>query len=244
MNKHLRAWATVAVAIVVGVVAPGVAHAVSPAAVTPTASASATATPSDDPSYGCLGDTDGYGNDLPCELTVEYATPVCDGDVPKLQYKVTAVGTPNTTVTLTWAGNGQTYQQAGLPLEGIVLWPGAVVDESGNAVDWPGWTQLPDGTWVEGDEFDWVRPSVDVTFQVNPQATVHVAYPPSSPKCAAPPGEEVLPVPPDEEPPGEDVLAATGSTVGPLAAVGGGALVLGALTVGLVAWLRRRHADA
>jgi hypothetical protein len=80
---------------------------------------------------------------------------------------------------------------AGLPLAGRVLWPGAIVDEqTGAPVDWPGW-ELQNGVWVEGDEFDWLRDGVDVTFSVNPEKTVNLAYPPSSPDCVADPDQGV-----------------------------------------------------
>ena len=47
--------------------------------------------------------------------------------------------------------------------------------------DWPGW-RFEGGVWVEGDEFAWVRPSVEVRFEVDlEEATVTVDYPPSSP---------------------------------------------------------------
>ncbi|ACZ32027.1 LPXTG-motif cell wall anchor domain protein [Xylanimonas cellulosilytica DSM 15894] len=121
-------------------------------------------------------------------LDVNVLQPICDGDVPYLEYAVTATGTTNDTVTITWQNPaGSDVVLADLPLTGRVLWPGAVVGANGEALDWPGWTQQADGTWVEGDEFDWVRPSVDVLFEVNPEASATVAYPPSSPSCATNP---------------------------------------------------------
>ena len=116
--------------------------------------------------------------------------PICDGDVPYLAYNVTITGgTGSETLTITFVNpDGDDFVYTGLALgEGRVLWPGAEVDGDGNPIDWPGWTQLPDGTWVEGDEFDWVRPSVTVIFAVNPEATFEVDYPPSSPDCDANP---------------------------------------------------------
>ncbi|MEL7976498.1 LPXTG cell wall anchor domain-containing protein [Isoptericola sp. F-RaC21] len=141
-------------------------------------------------------------------LTAKIFQPECDGDVPYLRYAVTATGTPNDTVTITWLNpSGADVVQAGLPLSGRVLWPGAVVDASGAPLDWPGW-RLEDGAWVEGDEFDWVRPTVDVKLQVNPELTLTAAYPPSSPGCATdPPGT----VPPDES--GEPGDPTPGTTV-------------------------------
>ena len=206
--------------------------------------ASADTDPSPAPTdYGCLVDEGGavadaegdYSPPLPCELRIVTKSPICDNDVPKLQYAVEAIGSPNTTVTITWVNPaGADVVQSGLPLSGTVLWPGAV-EKNGKGVDWPGWRQLADGTWVEGDEYDWVRPSVQVTFAVNPEATVTVAYPPSSPQClTSPPGSSVLadnPAPPE--------LSATGTNALPVALVGGGLVAAGA--VALVATMRHRR---
>jgi hypothetical protein len=194
--------------------------------------------PSVEVNDACVNPTDSYGVQRVCELDVQVLTPVCDNEVPKLRYKVVAVGTPNTTVTITWVNpTGPDVVYADLPLEGTVNWPGAVQDSTGRGIDWPGWTQLADGSWVEGDEFDWVRPSVSVLFQVNPEATVSVGYPPSSPSCNTnPPGEEVL-----ASNPTTAVLSATGSDAGPLAALGAGLVGIGALAVALVAIARRRR---
>ncbi|QAY69218.1 LPXTG cell wall anchor domain-containing protein [Xylanimonas protaetiae] len=124
-------------------------------------------------------------------IDVTVLQPVCDGDVPYLRYAVVPTGTPNDTVTITWQNpSGDDVVMADLPLTGRVLWPGAKVDANGKPLDWPGWTQQADGTWVQGDEFDWVRPSATVVFKVNPEATTTVTYPPSSPSCATnPPGK-------------------------------------------------------
>lgn len=122
-------------------------------------------------------------------LVTEIFEPICDGDVPYLRYRVVATGIDVDTVTITWINpTGDDVVQADLPLDGRVLWPGAVVAADGSPLDWPGW-RLEDGEWVVGDEFDWVRPSVDVRFEANPELTKTAAYPPSSPSCATnPPG--------------------------------------------------------
>lgn len=112
---------------------------------------------------------------------------MCDGDVPYLVYDVAVTGTPNETVTITWLNpTGDDVVQAGLPLSGRVLWPGATVNAAGEPTGWPGWV-FEDGEWVEGGDFGWVRPSVEVLFQVNPEMTVSVDYPPSSPNCSTNP---------------------------------------------------------
>ena len=205
--------------------------------------------PSDQPVYGCLDPVDEYGAPRECQLLIEVLTPYCDNDVPYLRYKVTAVGSPSTTASITWLNpdpSGEDVVQAGLPLEGSVLWPGAVV-EDGVGVDWPGWTQLPDGSWVEGDEYDWLRPNVQVRFEVNPEATVTVAYPPSSPVCVTAPPDEVLvdnPVDPgDEATPTSQVLSQTGSESQPLLLASGVLVLLGGLVVALTTFARRRSAE-
>ncbi len=153
---------------------------------TPSSSPSATADPEVTPSPS---PTEEYPVDKPPSIDVTVLKPVCDGDVPYLQYSVVPTGTPNDTVTITWQNpSGDDVVLADLPLTGRVLWPGAEVDADGNPADWPGW-RLEGGEWVVGDEFDWVRPSVDVLFQVNPEATKTVGYPPSTPSCSTnPPG--------------------------------------------------------
>ncbi len=164
-------------------------------------------------------------------LNVGVLSPICDNDVPKLRYDITVTGTPNTTVTITWINpDGADVVYADQPLSGTVNWPGAV-SANGRGVDWPGWRQLSDGTWVQGDEFDWVRPSVQVLFQVNPEATVTVAYPPSSPSCLTSPPEV------------ESTLSATGADVVPLLGVSAALATVGLAMAAGGAWLRRREQD-
>ncbi|WP_068203714.1 LPXTG cell wall anchor domain-containing protein [Isoptericola dokdonensis] len=133
-------------------------------------------------------EVDGYAP--PPVLTVDVLEPICDGDVPYLRYAVDVenLEDPPDTVDITWVNpEGDDVVQAGLPLTGRVLWPGAEVGPEGEALDWPGWSFV-DGEWVVGDEFDWVRPSVSLEFEVNPTATATVGYPEASPACATPPG--------------------------------------------------------
>ncbi len=120
-------------------------------------------------------------------------TPVCDGDVPTLDYEVEVTGTEADTLTITFlhpTDPSQNVVYSDVPFSGSLLWPGAEIDDEGNPVDWPGWSFV-DGVWVEGDEFDWVRPSVQVRFEADAdaEATVTVDYPPSSPDCDANPPE-------------------------------------------------------
>ncbi|GAA4731242.1 hypothetical protein GCM10023216_24100 [Isoptericola chiayiensis] len=214
----------------------------------PAAGALADTDPTDDPSAS--PSETGYDPDTPPTLEFEVLTPLCDGDVPYLQYAVDVQNpeTPPTGVTITFLNpGGEDYVLTELPLSGRVLWPGAEVDEDGNPVDWPGWS-LVDGVWVVGDEWDWVRPSVQVLFEVNPEATTSVDYPPSSPDCATdPPGE----TPPPSDPPGDPAteppgstestppsLPATGSEIAGMIAIAAGLLTAGVLAV--LAVRRRR----
>ena len=207
---------------------------------------------------GC-NPTGSYGAPQVCQFSVSTVAPVCDNDVPYLTYDV-ASAAPGAAVTITFinpGGDDVVYADQGL--SGEVLWPGAVPGPGGKGVDWPGWQQLPDGTWVEGDEYDWVRPSVQVQFQSgDAQATVPVAYPPSTPTClTSPPDTEVLvanPVTPTTTTvvladPGSTstttaVLSATGSEVQPLLMAGGALVLIGAVTVALVSIARRRRTTA
>ncbi len=175
----------------------------------------------------------------PPTIKLTVLQPVCDGDVPYLDYDVDVTGTDNDTVTITWLNpDGDDVVQSGLALTGRALWPGAVVGPDGRGADWPGW-RLVDGEWVEGDEFDWVRPSVQVLFQVNPETVVTVDYPPSSPDCATnPPGKTTTPPPATtvshqvEQPSAQGTsLAETGATVGLYAAIAAGLAVVGAAIV-------------
>lgn len=188
---------------------------------------------------GCDESGDGYSAAGVCALKVDVLSPVCDNDVPYLAYKVAVEGTTKTSLSITWDNpSGADVVQSGLPLEGRVPWPGAVAGTDGKGVDWPGWTKASDGTWVQGDEFDWVRPGVAVTLAVNPSVTTTVAYPPSSPVClTSPASSSVLAAAPASS----QVLAATGSETTPWL-VAAGALVLAG--GGLVAARARSRRDA
>jgi hypothetical protein len=187
---------------------------------TPTPTPTTTPTPTPTPS--------------PTVLNVGVLQPVCDGDVPKLRYEINVPGSTATTVTITWLNpSGPNVVYANQPLSGTVNWPGAVV-VNGRGVDWPGWTQLANGTWVEGDEYNWVRPSVQVLFQVNPEATVTVAYPPSSPNCLTNPPQVLS---------ASQRLSATGTDAGPMLTLATVLTVAGAAVLGGLAWRRRRPSD-
>jgi len=115
---------------------------------------------------------------------------ICINDVPYFSYTTTANNfTPVNGLTLTWtdSNNVVVSTMTNLPLNGQVLWPGAVVDANGNGIDWPGWL-LVDGKWIEGaDGFENLRPTASVTFTLNPSETITANYPPSTPFCTARP---------------------------------------------------------
>jgi hypothetical protein len=125
-------------------------------------------------------------------------------------------------------------------ISGEMLWPGAAVDADGNPTDWPGWNQLPDGTWFldPSDPFYVLRSTSIVEFRINPTVAAAVGYPPQTAFCVTnPPGTPTL----FNEPGGPGtttagMLAATGASLGalPLAAI----LAL----VGAVLLRRRRSA--
>ena len=166
-------------------------------------------------------------------------SPVCDGDVPWLDYQVSVENSPNTTVTVTFVhptDPSKNVVYADLPLTGSILWPGAEVDGLGNPIDWPGWT-WNGSEWVEGDEWDWVRPSVDVLFEgnVSASATVEVGYPPSTPTCTAnPPGdvEGETSGPNNPTLPPTDALGSTQTTTG--SSWGLVLLLMGTLSAGIL----------
>jgi len=133
-------------------------------------------------------------------LTVSYKRLIltlnafCENDVPYINYDIQAVGFDATgeTATLTWtSADGMSIQvENNLTLSNTHhLWAGAQVDSSGNGIVWPGWNELPDGTW-EIVWSDWRRWNADqsdatltVTLSVNPSSSVTVQYPPATSVC-------------------------------------------------------------
>ncbi|MFQ6603797.1 gliding motility-associated C-terminal domain-containing protein, partial [Flavobacterium sp. C3NV] len=118
------------------------------------------------------------------------ATPICVNDVPYIDYVVTPVNfTPVNGVTIAWANSNNTVitTMNDLPLTGRVLWPGAVVDQTGKGIDWPGWV-FQDNKWIEApDGFETLRPLAKLTISTNPSETITVEYPKSEPYCTARP---------------------------------------------------------
>ncbi len=123
------------------------------------------------------------------------ATAICVNDVPYLDYVVTPGNfTPVNGVTIAWAdaANNVVTTMTDLPLSGRVLWPGAVVDQAGNGIDWPGWV-FQNNKWIQApDGFEGLRPKANVTISVNPSQTITVDYPPADPFCTARPTFAIL----------------------------------------------------
>ena len=136
--------------------------------------------------------TDTYSYAVPpftdedCPLQTGGIEATCTGSVPYLSYVINPEGLPaGSTVDITFLNpSGANVQVLDQPLTGKVLWPGASATEP---LQWPGW-ELVNGEYVNtGGNFGWTRPTVDVLFQVNPETTVTVNYPPESSTCANPP---------------------------------------------------------
>jgi uncharacterized repeat protein (TIGR01451 family) len=193
----------------------------------------------------------------PLVRDIEFLTGECLENAPYLTYEVTDAA-PGEKVTITFVNpDGEDVVISGLPLSGKVLWPGSVIDAEGNPIDWPGW-RLEDGVWVEGDEFDWVRPTVTVKVEtdgselftttvarlasLSRQIVVAegavVTYPDATPVCdAPPPGENEVENPVEPEVLGTK-LPSTGA--GEIPALAGFAMMLLAGGAAAVATARRR----
>jgi len=187
------------------------------------------------------------------------ATGVCLADAPWIFFDVTLTdpdgeatshdaslvlsdGTNTETIALGTIGDSG-------KLQGKVLWPGASVDDEGNANGWPGWKQLDDGTWVQTDgNFAWTRNLTSAELVVNPELKVALAYPPATPDCiAAPPVDPTDPGEGDGDSPatpaatGSQDLAETGFA-GTSIAIVAGVIVLAGVAFVVVARLRRKKA--
>lgn len=122
----------------------------------------------------------------------------------------------------------------GDPITGRQLWPGAALDASGKAIDWPGWTLRPDGTWVldPNAPFYDLRQEAIVEIRVNPSNDVIAVYPPATPDCnAAPPGSQARPA----------RMATTGFDAATLTFAALVLAVLGSLATGAAVMMKRRR---
>ncbi|MDP3468944.1 MAG: Ig-like domain-containing protein, partial [Daejeonella sp.] len=115
-------------------------------------------------------------------------TEVCIGDVPWVQYTVSAQGfTPAAnSVRIQWKKMDGTVvrELTNQALTGQLLWPGAAVDANGIPTAWPGWN-FTGGQWVQIS--DGLRPQMRLHISINPETEVTVNYPPATPFCSANP---------------------------------------------------------
>ncbi|WP_157802972.1 prealbumin-like fold domain-containing protein [Compostimonas suwonensis] len=126
--------------------------------------------------------------------------------------------------------------QDGDPITGEQLWPGAVVDDQGVTVGWPGWRQLPNGRWVldpADPNYD-LRSSAVTEVRLNPTTAGTVVYPPADPNCDPNPVNAATPAG------GLPSTGFTGSWMGPL---GFALLGLGVLLTVVVLIRRRRNRE-
>ncbi|SFR90649.1 LPXTG-motif cell wall anchor domain-containing protein [Agromyces sp. CF514] len=191
----------------------------------------------------------GYVPEVPVEPSLGGSTAVgvCDNDAPYIFFSVEltdpdGVATSNFARLILSGAGGQTMEiplgeLQGGSLSGSVLWPGASVDENGNANGWPGWAFV-NGQWVETTgNFAWTRSVSSAMIVVNPEVTVPLSYPPATPACTDPGGST---------PAGDMAVDTVNGESLPHTGVAAwtlplGLAALGAAVVGLVLVLMRRR---
>jgi LPXTG-motif cell wall-anchored protein len=135
-------------------------------------------------------------------IDVAAFSPVCQADIPYIQYSIEVSGTPNTTATITLLDSegDEVGKYTNQPFSGKLIYPGASADP----VDWPGW-KYENGFWVEDPSDANYRQGLTVKVEVNPTATATVTYPPASAACYGPTQVEsqppTTPAPPGQQPP-------------------------------------------
>jgi LPXTG-motif cell wall-anchored protein len=183
----------------------------------------------------------------------------CANDTPWLAYEVDAngLGEDATVRFANAAGTAEYRVPAG---SGRLLWPGAVLDSTGNPIDWPGWDQDAHGNWFLNPDnpYMWARRPVSITIEVgSPVADstplrfaaggtgygpVTVEYPPAEPTCTANPSTESFVTTTTQPPQTSTTVAAsespatlpyTGFSTMVLAGIGALAVALGSALIGL-----------
>jgi hypothetical protein len=136
------------------------------------------------------------------EVVFDLVVGVCLNDAPFVDYDVTTSAGGATEADISWIKNDGSEEVVetllNQPLSGSILWPGASV-VNGVAVAWPGWSCDAQGQNCSQIN-DGLRPTMKLLFQINPESTVVVNYPPATPGCSANPGdnpEPAVPVPAD-----------------------------------------------
>lgn len=179
-------------------------------------------------------------------LDVSSFAPVCQNDVPYIQYSIVPIGFESVgPATLTIRDiNGNVVQTLVVEaLSGQIIYPGASADAQGVGTDWPGY-KLENGVWVIDTSDAILREGLSIEVEVNPTATATVGYPPATSACAGPddPEDPGAGEPGDpDDPSTSGVLPSTGSNATMIILLLGTGL-LGAGIVTSVA-MRRRHAS-
>ncbi|MCE7065888.1 choice-of-anchor A family protein [Dyadobacter sp. CY326] len=131
-------------------------------------------------------------------LTVEVISK-CINNAPWLEYKITPnYDATGETAKIEWINSDDKVIQedAGKPLTGSILFPGAAVDADGKGIAWPGWEKNGD-KWVEVvDRYSSIRDeNAKIKVTVTPWKIVEITYPASAGTCyTSPPPAGALPV--------------------------------------------------
>jgi len=151
---------------------------------------------SDDPAQPVTAGGDYVTTTVPqSSLDVSGFSPECIRTAPFIRYAIVPRGfTPTSTqATLDIKDrNGNLVRtQVVNSLSGTITWPGASVDSSGNATDWPGWQRANDGvSWIPDPTDAFLREGLTITVTVAPSVSpvATVSYPAVTSPCANPPG--------------------------------------------------------
>jgi hypothetical protein len=156
----------------------------------------ATATPN--PGFGLTGQTVYGPYDItqptqgcnppppPPEPTIDVAAfrPVCQADIPYIDYTIEVSGTDANTADITFidVDGNEVEKLLDQPLTGRVIYPGASEDPQ----DWPGWALNSAGQWVPDPSDENLREGLTVVVEVNPTDQTTVSYPPATAACFQP----------------------------------------------------------
>ena len=183
-------------------------------------------------------------DDLECttpRIDAAAFSPVCQTDVPYIEYSISVSGTSATTATITLLDNNgaEVAEHSDQPLQGRLIYPGA----SSTPRDWPGW-KFENGKWVVDPTDAHLREGLSVKVEVNPTATASVSYPAATDPCNGPESQvqSLPPTPPAAQAPPTSQLPQTGSDgVSTILGVGGLLLFIGG---SLLVGARRRETPA
>ena len=122
-------------------------------------------------------------------IDVSAFSPACIRDAPYINFSIVPIGfvpDDNSATLRVFDVNGSLVETLTVnSLSGTFIYPGASVDAAGNATDWPGWKQAPDGSWTP-DSDTILREGLTIEVTVNPTATASVSYPSAASDCAGP----------------------------------------------------------